>query len=513
MKVSRTRIALLVLIWIVTSFPAFANETFCVNGFIYKALKDSSSLALTGYQTFHDADYSQPLHIPATVMYKGKAYSVKRIESEAFKGQTEIQSIIVEEGIEMIGENVFEHCTNLKSVYIPASVESIKEGLFGSCYNLTSVVVATNNEIYDSRDASNAIIDSDTDELLVACSSTQIPPSVKSIGDFAFYHCITMEELVVPEGVERIGNFAFFGCSSLKKICLPKSLTELGADAFQGCNSLVSINIPENVVKIEEGNIFAGCNNLTSVQVDDANPNYDSRSNCNGIVRKSDSALIATCRTTQISSDISILGDYCFDGTIIHSVRIPESVVNVSTNAFSGCNEIDEIIVSPNNPKYISPKGSNALLTKDGKTLLLGCRTTAIPYRVEKIEYNAFMGRYSKLVLRMPETIKEISPFAFSHCNVLYEVIIPQSVQSIGPYAFEGCTNLVAVQIPSSVKKIDISTFSNCYNLSTVSLTEGLEEIARHAFLNCKSLKHIYLPASVTKVDDFAFEDSPFAEK
>ena len=312
---------------------------------------------------------------------------------------------------------------------------------------------------------------------------------------------------------ERIGNFAFFGCSNLKKICLPKSLTELGADAFQGCNSLVSINIPENVIKIEEGNIFAGCNNLTSVQVDGANPNYDSRSNCNGIVRKSDSALIATCRTTQISSDISILGDYCFDGTIIHSVRIPESVVYVSTNAFSGCNEIDEIIVSPNNPKYISPKGSNALLTKDGKTLLLGCRTTAIPYGVEKIEYNAFMGRYSKLVLRMPETIKEISPFAFSHCNVLHEVIVPQSVQLIGPYAFEGCTNLVAVQIPSSVKKIDISTFSNCYNLSTVSLTEGLEEIARHAFLNCKNLKHVYLPASVTKVDNSAFENTPFSEE
>ena len=98
---------------------------------------------------------------------------------------------------------------------------------------------------------------------------------------------------------------------------------------FCGCNSLTSIVIPKNVTKIGNGNIFTYCNNLTSIIVDNDNQNFDSRSNCNGIVRKSDSELIATCRTTTIGNDINALGDYCFDGTTIHFIHIPESAVEM----------------------------------------------------------------------------------------------------------------------------------------------------------------------------------------
>ena len=239
-----------------------------------------------------------------------------------FKGVTAVQSIIVEEGIETILDYAFECCTNLRSISIPASAEGIGKGLFGSCYNLTSVVVAADNEIYDSREGSNAIIDYN-DELVVACSATTIPSSVKSIGDFAFYRCNTMEHLVIPEGVECIGNDVFFACSSLKSVRLPESLTEIGANVFCGCNSLTSIVIPKNVTKIGNGNIFTYCNNLTSIIVDNDNQNFDSRSNCNGIIRKSDSELIATCRTTTIGNDINALGDYCFDGQLSTSFIFP----------------------------------------------------------------------------------------------------------------------------------------------------------------------------------------------
>ena len=316
------------LLWFIATIPTFADDPFCVNGFIYSIMKDHNSVKLIGFEIMSKTNYSQTLHIPASITFEDKTYSVKMIDIRALKDVTEVQSIVIDEGIENIGKYAFECCTNLKSISIPSSVKSIGEGIFGSCYNLTSVVVDANNENFDSREDSNAIIDSDNDELIVACSSTKIPISVKSIGDFAFYHCNLMEQLVIPEGVKSIGHHAFFGCSSLKTIVLPESLTEIGAGAFDGCNSLISMVIPKNVKSIAEGNIFMACNSLTSVVVDSANPNYDSRSNCNGIVRKSDSALIASCRHTSLSNDIAVLGDYCFEGTIIHSVNIhnPNSV-------------------------------------------------------------------------------------------------------------------------------------------------------------------------------------------
>ena len=512
MKNTGVKKALFAFLWLTAAVQVFADETFSENGFTYTIMKDNSSLSLESYQATAKTDFTHPLHIPASVTHEGKTYLVKRIESKAFKGVTEIQSIVIDEGIETIRDYAFECCTNLKSISIPASTEDIAQGLFGSCYNLTSVVVAADNVCYDSREGSNAIINSDNDELVVACSATTIPSSVKSIADFAFYHCNTMEQLIIPEGVERIGNDAFFGCSGLKSVNLPESLTELGAEAFIGCNSLTSIAIPKNVTKIGTGNIFVGCNNLTSIIVDHENPIYNSRSNCNGIVRTSDSTLIAACRTTTIGNDINTLGDYCFAGTVIHSIHIPKSVVTISENAFVDCYEIDEITVASDNQQYISPKGSNSILSKNGKTLLLGCRTTVIPEGVETIGDNAFSGRYSKMVLRIPESVKSIGSSAFSCCNTICGAILPKSLQAIGPFAFSNCVNLSVVQLLAPVK-IEMFTFSDCYSLSAVSLPEGIEEIDKHAFSNCKSLKHITLPTSIIKIEETAFENCPVSEK
>ena len=508
----RRLISIISTLWFLATIPTFADDSFCVNGFTYTIMTDSNSVKLIGFKTMSKTNYSQPLHIPASATFKDKTYSVKMIDIRALKNATEVQSIIIDEGIENIGKYAFECCTNLKSITIPSSVKSIGEGLFGSCYNLISVVVDANNENFDSREGSNAIIDSDNDELIVACSSTKIPISVKSIGSFAFYHCNLMEQLVIPEGIKAIGHHAFFGCSSLKTIVLPESLIEIGAEAFEGCNSLTSMVIPKNVKSIAEGNIFTACNSLTSIVVDSSNPNYDSRSNCNGIVRKSDSALIASCRNTSLSNDIAVLGDYCFEGTIMHSINIHKNIQSISGNAFELCYELDEINVSVENPYYTSVKDSNALLSKDGKTLLVGCRTTVIPERVETIGHNAFGGRYSKLMLCIPENIKSIEAFAFSGCNAICEVILPESLHSIGSYAFSRCVNLSTVQMSAPVT-IEDETFSECYNLSTVSLPDGLVEIGRHAFKGCKSLKHISIPSSVTKIDKTAFEGCDMLDK
>lgn len=252
------RKALSAILWLTAVFQAFAGDSLCENGFTYTIMKDGNSLSLTNYQAIDGTDYSRPLHVPASVMHESETYAVTRIGAKAFKDVTEIRSVAIDEGIEYIGKYAFECCLNLKSISIPASVESIGECLFGGCHNLISVVVDAKNECYDSRDNSNAIIDSGLDELIAACTSTKIPSSVKSIGDFAFYHCYMMEELVVPEGVERIGCDAFFGCSSLKSISLPESLTELGANAFGGCKSLKHVSLPSSVTNICD-TAFKGC--------------------------------------------------------------------------------------------------------------------------------------------------------------------------------------------------------------------------------------------------------------
>lgn len=505
-KVKHVLLVLAVL-WPFAIGRAFTNETFCENGFEFRMLRagDTSSLVVTGYHPMPSVDYSQPLHIPASVVHDGKTYTVEKIWKNALRDLACLQYVIVDDGIQTINDNAFARCINLKSVYIPASVYGVAPGAFSSCYNIETLTVDPGNEYIDSRDSSNAIIDVDNDELLVACPSTRIPASVKSIGNMAFINCTTIEELVIPEGVESIGYDAFENCSSLKSVSLPESLKAISHSAFSGCSSLTAVRIPKNVSEISSNNIFSGCNSLSSITVDADNPYYYSSPECASIVRKADSMLTATCSRTVIGDDVRAIGSGSFDGTTIHSVQIPLSVTHIGTQTFDGCDEIDVLTVDSGNPRYISPMGSNAILTKDGKTLVVGCRTTVIPDGVEEIGPHAFSGRLSKYALYLPDGLKAIGYGAFCRCNSLREVILPPSIRHIGEYAFSDCTFLSSVYIQSSVKTIEGQTFSGCRNLSSVCLPEGLQVIAYCAFSGCASLTNINIPSSVTRIEWGAF--------
>lgn len=462
-----TRLLLIVSFCLTAACQVFGDEHFTENGFVYSEQKDKDhSAELIGFERPSVLETMKQIHIPASVVHDGMRYEIKRIGQKALDGLTTVETIIIDDGINAIGDFAFEHCTNLRSIYIPASVSSIGYGLFGSCYNLTTITIDPLNEDFESPKGANAIIDND--ELLVACSATKIPSSVTRITRLAFYHCNTVEELVIPEGVEVIESEAFLGCSCLKRVMLPESLHEIGVEAFCGCHSLDSVFIPRNVSKIID-NVFLGCNNLSSIVVDEDNQTYDSRSGCNAVVRKADSTLIASCAGTTISEDIKRLGDGCFCGVNLHTIRIPKSIERLSGQAFDGCNEIDSLIVAPDHDFYISPKGVNAILTKDGKTLVVGCRTTKIPDNIEKIGNSAFAGRFSKLMLHLPEGLKEIGQFAFTSCNAISDIIIPSSVESIGSFAFARCQNLKAVQIPLHVKSVASDAFFNCEKLRVTS--------------------------------------------
>lgn len=485
----------------------YASETFTENGLSYTVLKDSNYLSVTGYTPSANAVCSNELHIPAVVVHDGKKYNVDKISSNAFRGVVELQSVVIEDGMKTISSNAFGYCTNLRSVYIPASVDMIANQVFGSCGSLKSIVVDAKNDTYDSCGGCNAIIDTDRDELVIACNATVIPASVKSIARDAFFYCSMVEHIDVPEGVERIGSEAFWGCGSLKSISLPESLVGLGYHAFRNCCSLASVKIPKNVKEIGEGNIFAGCFGLVSVSVDKANAFYDSRSGCNGIVRKADSTLVAACRTTTLCNDIRAIGDGCFYDMIKHSIHIPEAVTRISERAFDNCYELDRITVAKGNSQFISPEGTNALLSRDGKTLVLGGRMTIIPQSVENIGDCAFDSRYMNSILVLPEKIQTIGASAFENCGAIREVILPETLKSIGIFAFNSCKNLVVAKI-NTTANIPLYAFSGCSSLSTVSLPEGMKSIHEFAFSNCPNLRRVTIPSTVVDVDRCAFNAS-----
>ena len=114
------------------------------------------------------------------------------------------------------------------------------------------------------------------------------------------------------------------------------SLTSIGSYAFHNRPSLTSITIPSSVTSISETSIYY-CESLTSIVVDPSNPVYDSRDNCNAIIRTADNAIVIGCSATVIPSSITSIAGRAFASSSLASITIPSSVTLIDYAAFYHC--------------------------------------------------------------------------------------------------------------------------------------------------------------------------------
>ena len=280
--------------------------------------------------------------------------SVASIGESAFGCCFALTSITIPSSVTSIGEGAFRS-SGLTSITIPSSVTSIGEGAFRSCSGLTSIKVDSGNKYYDSRDASNAIIETKNNTLIAGCKNTIIPNTVTSIGSYAF------------QG------------SQFTNITIPSSVTSIGEHAFSS-SGLTSITIPSSVTSIGEG-AFRSCSGLTSIKVDSGNKYYDSRDASNAIIETKNNTLIAGCKNTIIPNTVTSIGSYAFQGSQFTNITIPSSVTSIGEHAFSSSG-----LTSITIPSSVTLIGDYAFST------CLRLTSITIPSSVTSIGDYAFYG-------------------------------------------------------------------------------------------------------------------------
>ena len=192
--------------------------------------------------TFEDS-FSNPL------FHKGKLYL----------NQQEVTELVIPEDVTGIKPFAFIGCRSFVSVHIPASVTSIGMCAFADCSPLRSVHITdlsawckitfhdiTANPLYNSK---KLYLNNEKLTELV------IPADIETIKNYAFYGCLSIEEVTFGEGVTSIGRHSFGNCISLAEVYCqgttpPAIISSFGISSFDGSAEDRVLYVPKGCTSI-----------------------------------------------------------------------------------------------------------------------------------------------------------------------------------------------------------------------------------------------------------------------
>lgn len=396
-----------------------------------------------------------------------------------------------------------------------------------------------------TREGINYVITSDSTVGVLSCKQKDdVRKTIIKIPDTIIY-------LGREYSVTSLESFAFYNCPFIETLILPESLNVIKKKSIMMCSSLATVSIPSNVKQIETDAISRN-HALSNITVDKRNSNYDSRNDCNAIIRKSDNTLIVGCLSTVIPEDITYIGeqsfqecegirsitipmgiesigDYAFYGCLdleivilqdgikdigqasfcechsLNSINIPESVISIRDRAFYNCFALNRIII-PSNVKEIGSEVFSGDVSLQSIIV-----SPANKYYDSYGNSNVIVNRSNKSLIAgcntsvIPEDIISIETGAFKSCHVLKNVNIPERVNNISGSVFMDCTGIEQIHLPQRMTAIADLTFYGCSNLQSICLPDSLQIIWNNAFYGCENLKEIDIPSKVWCIDACAF--------
>lgn len=303
----------------------------------------------------------------ARVMSRGQ-YDI--LGERVLAGTASIEEVILPNTLKDMGWSPFWG-SGIKKIVIPKTVTDAGRDIFYQCDQLASIVVEEGNEVYDSRENCNAIIETATNTLVQGCRTTVVPKSVEALGATSFSGVNGLTTIDLPDGVKSIGENAFWSDISLTKITLSKSVINLGDGPF------------------------VGCSNVSSCVIDPENPVYDSRNNCNAIIETATNTLVQGFGTTVIPEEVVKIAPLAFMYQDMNYIEIPANVKEIGPAAFRYANNLTTVVSRIKKP---FPLGTNVF---DGSNMETA--TLYVPFGTKKAySTTAGWGSFPKIVEMEP---------------------------------------------------------------------------------------------------------------
>ena len=186
--------------------------------------------------------YSRKDKIESVVISDG----ITLVGSYSFSGLENLTSVTISESVTEIQKNAFSQNENLNTVYVLGYDTAIATNAFAGCYdaNIYCYSGSTAHAYAKRNNLAYTLLDGASEGFTVAngmllaysgsATDVVVPAGVTSIGSYAFMNNTTITSVVLPNTVTDIYTGAFAGCENLRRIVIPESVTTIASTAFNG---------------------------------------------------------------------------------------------------------------------------------------------------------------------------------------------------------------------------------------------------------------------------------------
>ncbi len=261
--------------------------------------------------------------------------------------RSQIKSVIVEDGVQAIGDYWFYNCSKITSVELPDTLVKIGASCFRGCSSLPAIAVPDNCcEYYNNT----------------------------------FYGCSSLKWAVLPNDnntssySHSVPDNTFYGCTKLENVWIGENYTSISANAFRNCSVLsaviwtgntissVGTNFPSSAAFIGKTAISTWCTNNSKAFINIEGSCGNSLNYSYDLATKS---LSLTGNGAMLSAPWNVwkyfiygvdfgnaasICDNAFCGCeyLTGELDIPESVTAIGTNSFNGAGYESYIINAAN---------------------------------------------------------------------------------------------------------------------------------------------------------------------
>lgn len=217
--------------------------------------------------------------------------NVKMFAYQAFYSCKNLESVVLSEKMESIGQRAFHSCPSLKTVTVSKSLKQLQNFAFADCSALSTIDVGEGlgNVGAGAFNECKALTCVNTSSMTGWCNQTfanemanplyyakrltlngkdvsdiTIGDEILSINDFSFINCSTLKSFDTGVGIKSIGAKALAGCSNLKELLIGKNVESISNEAFNDATNLSTVTFGTNLKTLGSG-LFLGCANLSTL--------------------------------------------------------------------------------------------------------------------------------------------------------------------------------------------------------------------------------------------------------